>query len=79
MDPINYDMLCLIIDFYAYILRIDPRMIELLPNLYKFIDDIIGSEKLSVLVKILKDGKYKINRRYSYIINGIISKYCKIV
>lgn len=79
LDPMDYDTLCLIIDFYAYMLRIDPKMIELLPGIYGLMVDILGSDKLTVLVKILKTGKYKIDKRYSFIINGIISKYCKMI
>lgn len=79
LDTMDYDPVCLIIDFYAYMLRIDPRMIELLPGIYGVMVDILGSDKITTLVKILKNGKYKIDKRYSFVINGIISKYCKMV
>lgn len=79
LDPMNYDPLCLLIDFYAYILRIDSRMIDFLPGIYEYYKNILGTDNLVKLVKIIKNGQYKIDKRYSFVINGIISKYCKMV
>lgn len=79
LDPMNYDSLCLLIDFYAYILRIESRMIDFLPGIYEYYKNILGTDNLVKLIKILKNGQYKIDKRYSFVINGIISKYCKMV
>jgi hypothetical protein len=81
LNIFDFDILCIIIDFYAYILRINNKMIELLPKTkniflkYLYLD----KNKLNILLEILMKDKYQINSMYSYVINNIIDKFCKTV
>jgi hypothetical protein len=84
-ELLDYDLLCIIIYFYAYLLRINNRMIDLLPETKKIFIKYLKmnnnninekNKKIEILIDMLQKNKYNINNMYSYIINKIINNFC---
>ena len=75
----DFDLLIFIIDYYAYMLRINNDYIATMNNIFNMMNEFISIEILNVLSQSLNKGKYKIDKNYSFIIGNILQKICNSI
>ncbi len=75
----DFDLLTFIIDYYAFMLRINNDYIATMNNIFNMMNEFISIEILNVLAQVLNKGKYKIDKNYSYIIGNILQKICNSI
>ena len=76
IDFFDIDILTFIIDYYAFMLRINYNFINEMHNIFNTMNTFININILNVTIKLLTEGKYKIDKHYSYIIGNILQKIC---
>ena len=76
IDFFDIDILTFIIDYYAFMLRINNNFINEMHNIFNTMNTFININILNVTIKLLTEGKFKIDKHYSYIIGVILQKLC---
>ena len=76
IDIMDIDILTLIIDYYALMLRVNSEFINRMSMIKKMFKKYIESDLLNEIQVILEKGKYKIDKNYSYIIGNILQILC---
>jgi len=76
LDIMDIDILTLIIDYYAFMLRINSEFISRMSIIKTMFKKYIESNLLNEIQVILEKGKYKIDKNYSYIIGNILQTLC---
>ena len=77
IDIWQFDVITFIIDYYAYLIRLDENIIKTLNNTYNLLTEYLDRDKLDKLIIFLKKGKYIIDKNYFYYINNILTTFCK--
>ncbi len=75
----DYDLLSFIIHLYTIYLQINNTILNYFNKVHYIVKTTLhlNTIKFNILLKILTDNQYIINKHYSYILNTIIAKYCK--
>ena len=73
----DFDILSLIIDLLVQLLRLDSDFMKYIPQFSGMIKKFINPNLYNTLLEILKNGKYRIDKNYSYHISNIIFELCK--
>lgn len=76
LDIMDIDILTLIIDYYALMLRINKKFISRMSRIKNMLKKYIESDLLNEIQVILEKGKYKIDKNYSFIIGNILHILC---
>ena len=68
----DFDILSLIIDLLVQLLRLDSDFMKYIPEFSMMIQTFINPNLYNTLLEMLINGKYRIDKNYSYHISNII-------
>ena len=76
INTLDIDLITFIIDYYAFMIRMDSLFITRMPHIYNTFAKFIGPNILDKIKLVLEAGKYNIDKNYSYIIGNILQEIC---
>lgn len=74
---LDVDIIMFIIDYYAFMLRMDSNFITRMPKIYNTFKELLGDELMAKIKDILEEGKYVIDTNFSFKIGKVLKKICQ--